>query len=98
MSDFLQRFASEFTRIDKNHLHLLAELYSDDVHFTDPLHEVQGLAQLQQYFGELYANVSELHFDVTTEDGRPVNNDIHRVADGERDSVLDEMRQLAKAE
>lgn len=47
---------------------------------------------------EIKNSVSELHFDVTTEDGRPVINDIHRVADGERDSVLDEMRQLAKAE
>jgi len=63
MSDFLQRFASEFTRIDKHHLHRLNELYSEDVHFTDPLHEVHGLANLHDYFAELYANVSELHFE-----------------------------------
>jgi hypothetical protein len=33
------------------------------VRFTDPLHEVQGLGQLSHYFGELYANVSDLRFD-----------------------------------
>ena len=33
------------------------------MHFTDPLHEVQGLAHLRSYFSELYANVSELRFD-----------------------------------
>ncbi len=30
--------------------------------FSDPLHEIQGLTALQDYFTELYANVSELGF------------------------------------
>ncbi|MCF4996961.1 DUF2358 domain-containing protein [Pseudomonas syringae] len=63
MSEFLRRFARQFAELDHNNLHRLAELYSEDIHFTDPLHEVQGLAQLRDYFGELYANVSELRFD-----------------------------------
>ena len=41
----------------------LGELYSDDVHFTDPLHDVHGLSDLHAYFAKLYANVSELSFD-----------------------------------
>jgi hypothetical protein len=63
MSDFLQCFARQFADLNKDNLHRLDELYATDVHFTDPLHEVQGLANLRSYFGELYANVSELHFD-----------------------------------
>lgn len=63
MSSFLHRFAEEFARLDASNLDRLAELYSSNVHFTDPLHEVCGLAELQRYFSELYANVEHLHFE-----------------------------------
>jgi len=42
--------------------------------------------------------VSEVHFDVIEEDGKPVVDDIHRVADGERDSLVEEMQSIAKGE
>lgn len=45
---------------------------------------------------EIKNAVSEVHFDVLVEDGKPVIDDIHRVADGERDSVLAEMQAIAK--
>ncbi|AWM94256.1 transcriptional regulator [Pseudomonas sp. 31-12] len=63
MSDFLEHFARQFAQLDKDNLQRLGELYADDVHFTDPLHDVQGLGQLRSYFAELYANVTELRFD-----------------------------------
>lgn len=63
MSDFLRQFAHGFATLDKNNLERLGELYSDDVLFSDPLHEVRGLADMQAYFAELYANISELRFD-----------------------------------
>ena len=63
MSDFLRRFARQFAALDKDRLELLDALYTDDVHYTDPLHEVQGLRQLHDYFAELYAGVSELRVD-----------------------------------
>nr|WP_218953763.1 nuclear transport factor 2 family protein [Pseudomonas sp. SbOxS1] len=62
VADFLRSFASEFAALDGSNLHRLEQLYSHDVRFSDPLHEVQGLAALQEYFTELYANVSELGF------------------------------------
>jgi len=40
--------------------------------------------------------VSEVHFDVITEDGRPVIADIHRITDGKSDSLLKEMQDIAK--
>jgi hypothetical protein len=40
--------------------------------------------------------VSELHFDVVTEDGKPVIADIHRIVEGEADSLMQEMRDIAK--
>ncbi|MGF9695345.1 hypothetical protein AAIH46_21205 [Rhizobium sp. 0TCS1.26] len=47
---------------------------------------------------EIKNSVSEVHFDVIIEDGTPVIDDIHRAADGERDSVLAEMQSLAKGQ
>jgi hypothetical protein len=43
-------------------------------------------------------SVNELHFDIIQEAGKPVIDDIHRVADGERDSVIEEMQSIAKGE
>lgn len=63
MSDFLHRFATEFAALDAGNLAPLGELYSDDVLFRDPLHEVRGLPALQRYFAEMYANVGRLDFD-----------------------------------
>ena len=63
MSDFLRRFATEFAALDAGNLARLGELYSDDVLFRDPLHEVRGLPALQRYFAERYANVGRLDFD-----------------------------------
>ncbi len=41
-------------------------------------------------------SVSEVHFDIVMEGGKPVIDDIHHVADGERDSIMAEMQALAK--
>lgn len=62
MSDFLRSFATEFAALDASNLDKLNELYSHDVHFSDPLHDIQGITALQDYFAQLYANVSELGF------------------------------------
>jgi hypothetical protein len=62
VSDFLRCFANDFAALDASNLHKLKELYSYDVRFSDPLHEIQGLPALQDYFTALYANVSELGF------------------------------------
>ncbi len=63
MSEFLRRFATEFAALDASNLQRLGQLYSDDVLFRDPLHEVRGLPALQRYFAEMYANVGRLDFD-----------------------------------
>lgn len=74
MSEFLQGFARDFASLDKHNLERLNSLYSPDIEFTDPLHQVHGLPRLRDYFGELYANVSQLHFDFSgfdqVEDGQ----------------------------
>lgn len=47
---------------------------------------------------EMKDSVSEVHFDVIQENGKPVIDDIHRVTDSERDSLVEEMQVLAKGE
>ncbi|WP_339532558.1 nuclear transport factor 2 family protein [Pseudomonas mucidolens] len=63
MSEFLQQFARSFATLDKHNLQRLDSLYSHDIRFTDPLHEVQGLPALHRYFEQLYSNVSHLNFE-----------------------------------
>lgn len=63
MSEFLRQFARDFSQLDAHNLERLGQLYSDDVHFTDPLHDVHGLPQMKAYFANLYANIKELRFD-----------------------------------
>lgn len=63
MSEFLQRFARDFASLDASNLDRLGLLYADDIHFSDPLHDVHGLTELRRYFEQLYANVSQLDFD-----------------------------------
>lgn len=63
MAEFLHRFAQGFAALNKDNLDQVAELYSDDVSFSDPMHDIHGLAAMQRYFAELYANVRDLHFD-----------------------------------
>ncbi|BCG26949.1 transcriptional regulator [Pseudomonas tohonis] len=62
MSAFLHRFAEDFARLDRDNLALLDTLYSEDAQFTDPLHHVEGLPAIRQYFAGLYENVSDLSF------------------------------------
>lgn len=47
---------------------------------------------------EMKAMVNEIHFDIIDEGGKPVINDMHRVGDDGRDSVLSEMAEIAKGE
>ncbi|TWF56400.1 hypothetical protein [Neorhizobium alkalisoli] len=47
---------------------------------------------------EVKDSVTEVHFDVIDEGGKPVIDDIHRVVENERDSLVEEMQSIAKGE
>lgn len=63
MSEFLRGYAERFAELNKNNLDLLADIYSPNICFADPLHEIQGLDKLREYFEQLYANVEDLSFE-----------------------------------
>lgn len=60
---FLPRFSTLFTQLDAGNLDRLGDLYSDKVHFTDPLREICGIAELRRYFAERYAVVTALNIE-----------------------------------
>ncbi|MGM0767587.1 MAG: nuclear transport factor 2 family protein [Pseudomonadota bacterium] len=66
----LDRFRELFNGLDAGNLHKLASVYSENVHFEDPLSSVTGLDQLTHYFAGAYANVVSCHFEF----GEPVVN------------------------
>ncbi|MFJ4452697.1 nuclear transport factor 2 family protein [Pseudomonas sp. NPDC089392] len=62
MSTYLQHFTERFAALDSDHLDLLGDLYSEDITFRDPLHQISGLPALRAYFAQLYANVAEVRY------------------------------------
>lgn len=45
-------------------MHLLADVYSDDIVFVDALHEIKGLTSLEQYFAGMYENLLYCRFNI----------------------------------
>jgi len=59
MNDFLDVYRS----LSSENLHRLEEIYTADIHFVDPAHEIKGLDNLRGYFEKLYANIKSVEFD-----------------------------------
>lgn len=69
----LQNFKKIFNQLDAAKLHLLDEIYAPDVRFIDPVHELEGLPALRDYYRRLYEGVISCRFDFDDEivqDGR----------------------------
>lgn len=62
MSPALRRVCRLYEKLDKTSTKLLKSVYSDDIVFRDPLHEVHGLQALNAYFSGLYMNVAAIEF------------------------------------
>ena len=60
------RFQAAFQALRHDNLSLLAGIYADDVGFEDPLHRVDGLAALRDYFERLYVGVESISFEFGT--------------------------------
>lgn len=63
-SPLLTKFCQIYQTLNKDNLDLLSEVYSEQAQFIDALHEVNGLAALQGYFGHLYGNLLFCRFDI----------------------------------
>lgn len=61
----LENFKKYFSQVDVNNNSLLTDIYSDNVVFTDPIHQIQGIKKLIQYFNKLNENLIEGSFFFT---------------------------------
>lgn len=57
------RFYQVYNQLHRDNLALLDELYEEDVIFEDPIHRLQSLQALRDYFTRLYSNVQHCHFE-----------------------------------
>jgi hypothetical protein len=67
MAGTLDYFKYTFNRLNAQHLDLLDEIYTSDVWFRDPVHELQGLPALHDYYGRLYQGVVSCRFEFEAE-------------------------------
>lgn len=63
MSENLERFKRVMNEVSADSIDVIETVYADDIHFVDPLHEVQGLAGLRDYFARMYEGVAECRFE-----------------------------------
>jgi len=61
----VDKFVEIYQKLDSSNLYLLSEIYSDNIQFIDPMHEINGIHELRRYFANLYSNVKHCKFDIT---------------------------------
>ncbi len=59
----MKEFLDLYRILNRNNVDRIDEIYSEDIHFIDPAHEIRGLDNLLGYFKNLYANVEQIEFD-----------------------------------
>lgn len=59
MKDFLDLYRI----LNRDNVERISEIYTEDIHFIDPAHEIRGLDNLLDYFKKLYGNVEQIEFD-----------------------------------
>ncbi len=63
----LEKFKNYFSQIDFTNSSVLNEIYSDQIVFKDPIHEIHGIGNLEAYFIKLNDNLIEGSFNFTDE-------------------------------
>ncbi len=59
----MEKFLKMYKELSSENLHLLEDVYSQDIQFIDPAHEISGLEHLTEYFSVLYQNVNSIDFE-----------------------------------
>jgi len=63
----IERFKTYFKVLDEADLSELRELYAEQVVFKDPVHEMRGLVELEDYFTSVCSDLSECRFEYLDE-------------------------------
>jgi hypothetical protein len=59
----LERFLDHFNQLEAGKMKLLTLMYTEDISFQDPMHEIHGLSELTRYFDRLYKNTLSCRFE-----------------------------------
>lgn len=58
-----QKVRTMYMRFDRKVLRSMPDIYSDDIQFRDPLHAVNGLQKLTDYFNGMMDDLQECRFE-----------------------------------
>ena len=58
----MEKFCDIYRSLNAENLNRLEEIYTQDVRFIDPAHEIVGLTALTRYFANLYENIEPPQF------------------------------------
>ncbi|CAH0526489.1 nuclear transport factor 2 family protein [Vibrio hippocampi] len=61
----IEAVSEVYQKLNKDNLHLLEQIYHQDVVFEDSAHRLEGWQALSAYFESLYSNVIQCDFDIT---------------------------------
>ncbi|UCH39774.1 MAG: nuclear transport factor 2 family protein [Gammaproteobacteria bacterium] len=64
---FLVRFKDYFKVLHDSDLSQLGSIYDDRIVFKDPVHEIRGLVELEDYFTSMCADLSDCRFEYLDE-------------------------------
>ncbi len=67
MPGLMDHFKNIFNQLNNNNLELLDEIYTLDVTFRDPVHALDGLPALRDYYARLYNGVVSCRFEFEAE-------------------------------
>lgn len=58
----MKNFLDVYQNLNRDNVYILGTIYTDDIHFVDPAHEIHGLDKLTSYFRSMYQNVQSIEF------------------------------------
>jgi ketosteroid isomerase-like protein len=64
LTPWLTNFINIYQQLSTENLHLLADIYHQEVVFIDPMHQLKGLENLHNYFNKLFLQLSYCHFNI----------------------------------
>jgi len=63
----LERFKDYFRVLHDSDLSQLRSIYDDNILFKDPVHEIRGLVELEDYFTSMCSDLSDCRFEYLDE-------------------------------
>jgi hypothetical protein len=66
-STLLQEFKAFYQEANSSNLERMDRIYTQDIEFRDPLHNILGILALKSYMKNLYANSNCVEFEYTDE-------------------------------